>query len=184
MSARYSAWIRIGGSLERSRAERLIKAIRADYARLDWGEPPFEPTTADELLAARADDRLRLCDEEARYGEFDAIESACRELGLCYRRHTEAWVGEDAILIDWRPGMAEPLVRTASNEGGDEALVSEKRVREALSLLETGQIAEGIAALRTLCSAVPEVPPFVLVGQVEPGTSEGRSRPKENPDHV
>ena len=93
MSARYSAWIRIGGSLPRSRAEKLINAIRKDCARLDWGEKPFEPTTADELLAVRSDERLRMCDEEARYGEFDTIESACRELGLSYRRHAEAWVG-------------------------------------------------------------------------------------------
>lgn len=176
MGARYSAWIRIGGSLERSQAEKLIKAIRADYARLDWGEPPFEPSTADELLAARSDDRLRLCDEEARYGEFDAIESACRELGLSYRRHTEAWCGEDAILVDWRPGMTEPLVRIASNEGGDEGLVSEERVCEALGLLEAGQTVEGIAALRKLCPAVPEVPPFVLSGQAEPGTREDHVR--------
>lgn len=173
MSARYSAWIRIGGSLDRSQVEELTKAIRADYARLDWGEPPLEPTTADELLAVRSDERLRLCDEEARYGEFDAIESACRKLGLSYRRHTEAWCGEDAILVDWRPGMAEPLVRTASNEGGDETLVSDERVREALGLLEAGQTAEGIAALRALCRVVPEVPPFVLVGQVTQGAGEG-----------
>jgi hypothetical protein len=76
--------------------------------------------------------------------------------------------------------MAEPLVRTASNEGGDEALVSEKRVREALSLLEAGQMPEGIAALRTLCSAVPEVPPFVLNGQAEPCTREERMREGSN----
>ena len=178
MGARYSAWIRIGGSLERSRAERLMKAIRADYARLDWGEPPFEPQSAEELLAARSDDRLRLCDEEARYGEFNKIESACRELGLSYRRHTEAWCGEDATLVDWRPGMAEPLVRVASNEGGDEALVSEERVCEALGLLETGHIVEGIAALRTLCPAVPEIPPFVLSGYAEQATGEDHVREK------
>lgn len=176
MSARYSAWIRIGGSLQRSQAERLVNAIRTDYARLDWGEPPFEPTTPDELLAACSDERLRLCDEEARYGEFDAIESACRELGLSYRRHTEAWVAEDAILVDWRPGMAEPLVRTASNESGDEALVSEERVREALAALEAGHVSKAIAALRALCQVVPEVPPFELVGHMEQGPSEGRSQ--------
>ena len=176
MSARYSAWIRIGGSLERSRAEKLMNAIRLDYARLDWGEPPFEPTTADELLAARSDERLRLCDEEARYGEFDAIESACRELGLSYCRHTEAWCGEDAILVDWRPGMTEPLERPASNEGGDETLISEECVREALALLEACQTAKGIAALRTLCPAVPEVPPFVLSEGAEPATSADHVR--------
>jgi hypothetical protein len=47
-------------------------------------------------------------------------------------------------------------------------------------LLETGQIAEGIAALRTLCSAVPEVPPFVLTGQTEPCTREERMREGSN----
>jgi hypothetical protein len=176
MSARYSAWILIGGSLDRSRAEQLLSAIRKDYARLDWGEPPFEPSSADELLAARCDEQLRLCDEEARYGEFDAIESACRALGLSYRRHTEAWCGEDAVLVDWRPGMAEPLVRTASNEGGDEALVSEERVRKALALLDAGQIAEGSTALRKLCSAVPEVPPFELVGQPTRQVTEDRGK--------
>jgi hypothetical protein len=156
--------------------EELIKAIRADYARLDCGEPPFEPTTADELLAARSDEWLRMCDEEARYGEFDTIESACRELGLSYRRHTEAWVGEDAILVDWRPEMTEPLVRTASNEGGDETLVSDERVREALGLLEAGQTPEGIAVLRALCVAVPEVPPFVISGSAEPDVTAGHAR--------
>lgn len=180
MGARYSTWIEIGGSLDRSRAPVLMRAIQADYARLDWGEPAFEPRSADELLAARHEDRLRLCDEEARYGEFDTIESACRELGLCYRRHSEAWCGEDALLVDWRPGMAEPLVRTASNEGGDETLVSEQRVREALVFLEARRIAEGIAALRKLCPAVPEVPSFVLGGPAEPDNHEDHVQ--EGPD--
>jgi hypothetical protein len=114
--------------------------------------------------------------EPLRYGEFDTVESACRALGLSYRRHTEAWCGEDAILVDWRPGMTEPLVRMGSNEGGDEGLVSEERVCEALGFLEAGQTAEGIAALQKLCPAVPEVPPFVLSGQVESGTREDHVR--------
>lgn len=176
MSARYSAWIRIGGSLDRSQAEELIQAIRADYARLDWGEPPFEPTTADELLAARTDEHLRLCDEEARYGEFDAIESACRKLGLPYRRHCEAWVGEDAVLVDWRPGMAEPLVRSASNEDGDTVLVPEAEVHKALTALNSGEVAIATAMLRALCVAVRELPPFVLVGREAQGASEHRSQ--------
>jgi hypothetical protein len=78
--------------------------------------------------------------------------------------------------------MAEPLVRTASNEGGDEALISEERVREALSLLEAGQTAKGITALRTLCLAVPEVPPFVLVGRVAQEATDGRAQ--EAPDEA
>lgn len=176
MSSRYSAWIRIGGSLDRSRAEQLINAIRKDHARLDWGEPAFEPQSADELLAARSDDRLRLCDEEARYGEFNAVESACQELGLSYRRHSEAWCGEDAVLVDWRPGMTEPLVRPASNEDGDMVLVAEGEVHQALVALNSGDVAIATALLRKLCPVLPEVPPFVLSGRAEQDTRESHVR--------
>lgn len=176
MSARYSAWIRIGGSLDRSQADELIKAIRADYSRLDWGEPPFEPTTAEELIAARSDERLWLCDGEARYGEFDALESACRKLGLSYRRHTEAWCGEDAVLVDWHPGMAEPLVRSASNEDGDMVLVPEAEVHKALAALNSGEVAIATAMLRKLCRVVLEIPPFVISGTVAPDVTAGHSR--------
>jgi hypothetical protein len=163
MSARYSAWIRIGGSLRRSRAQKLIKAIRADYARLDWGEPPFEPTSADELLAARSDEHLRLCDEEARYGEFHEIESACRALKLPYRRHTEAWCGEDAVLVDWHPGLTRALLRPASNEDGDAVLIPEAEVHKALVALNSGEVTIATALLRKLCPVVPEIPPFAVV---------------------
>lgn len=168
MSARYSAWIRIGGSLEYSQTEELIKAIRADYARLDWGEPPFEPATAEELVGARSDERLWLCDEEARYGEFDALESTCRKLNLSYRRHCDAWCGEDAILVDWHPGMAEPLVRSASNEDGDMVLIPEAEVHKALTALNSGEVAIATAMLRKLCPVVPEVPPFVICENAQP----------------
>jgi len=172
VSARYSAWIRIGGSLDRSQADELIKAIRADYSRLDWGEPPFEPTTAEELIAARSDERLWLCDGEARYGEFDALESACRKLGLSYRRHTEAWCGEDAVLVDWHPSMTEPLVRPASNEDGDVVLVPEQEVHKALAALNSGEVAIATAMLRKLCPVVPEIPPFMISGSAEPDPTE------------
>jgi hypothetical protein len=74
--------------------------------------------------------------------------------------------------------MTEPLVRMGSNEGGDEGLVSEERVCEALGLLEAGQTAEGIAALQKLCPAVSEVPPFVLSGCAGQTTSVDHVREK------
>jgi hypothetical protein len=163
MSSRYSAWIRIGGTLERAKAEPLLTAIREEYVKLDWHSPLFEPTTVEELVNARQDGWLWLCDEEARYGEFDRIERVCRELGLSFRRHTEAWCGEDALLLDWRPGMAEPLVRTGSSDHSDTVLVSEDEVRKALAALEAGDAAEAIRTLKALCPPVPELPPFEVV---------------------
>ncbi len=84
MSSRYAAWIRIGGSVERANAQPLLKAVRDAWAKRDWNADPFQPSTIDELLDARADGWLWLCDEEAKYGEFEDIERACRELGLSF----------------------------------------------------------------------------------------------------
>jgi hypothetical protein len=141
----------------------LLTAIRDEGVKLDWHDPLFEPTAADELLGARTDGWLWLCDEEARYGEFERIERACRALGLFFRRHCEAWCGEDALLLDWRPGMAEPLVRTGSSDHSDTALVPEDEVRKALAALEAGDAAEAICTLKALCPPVPELPPFEVV---------------------
>ena len=163
MSSRYAAWIRIGGTVEHAKAEPLLKAVRDACVKRDWLADPFQPSTIDELLDAREDDELWLCDEEAKYGEFEAMEGACRELGLSYCRHTEAWCGEDAVLIDWRPGMQEPLVRRGSNDNSDTALVPEEPVGKALAALEAGDAPEAIRILKDLCSHVPDLPPFDIV---------------------
>ena len=163
MSSRYAAWIRIGGTVERANAEPLLKAVREARAKRDWLAAPFEPSTVDELLEAREDGWLCLRDEEARYGEFEDIERACRELGLSFCRHTEAWCEEDALLVDWRPGMEEPLVRTGSNDNSDIALVREEPVGKALAALEAGEASEAIRILKGLCLQVPDLPPFEIV---------------------
>jgi len=163
MSERYCAWIRIGGRIERAKVEPLLEEIRRNGVKLDWCQPPFEPAGPDELLAARSDGWLWLCDEEARYGEFTELEELCRKLGLSYRRHSEAWCGEDAVLVDWRPGMKEPLVQRSSTEHTDAVLVLEEEVRRALTALETGKTKEAIHQLKKLCSDLPELPLFELV---------------------
>ena len=163
MSSRYAAWIRIGGTVEHAKAEPLLKAVRDACVKRDWLADPFQPSTIDELLDAREDDELWLCDEEAKYGEFEAMEGACRELGLSYCRHTEAWCGEDAVLIDWRPGMQEPVERVSSNDNSDTALVPEEPVGKALAALEADDAPEAIRILKDLCSHVPDLPPFEVV---------------------
>ncbi len=73
MSERYCAWIRIGGRIERSKLEPLVKEICQSSVMLNWGEPSFEPKDADELPNARTDGWLWFCDEQARYGEFPEL---------------------------------------------------------------------------------------------------------------
>ncbi|MEE9294852.1 MAG: hypothetical protein V3W34_07830 [Phycisphaerae bacterium] len=164
MSARYSTWIRIGGRIERSDVDPLLKAITKAYVSLEWGEPPFKPTAADELLDARQQDGwLWLCDQEAKYGEFPELEETCRRLGLPYTRFAEGWCGCDPELLDWRPGMKEPLIRTGSNDDCEKTFVATDSVNEALTALEAGHVQQAVSMLRKLCPEVAELPPFEIV---------------------
>ncbi len=163
MGERYCAWIRIGGTIERTKTEPLLTEIRSSCVKLDWCQPCFEPTSVDELLAARTDGWLRLCDEEARYGEFKELEQVCQEIGLSYTRHTEAWCGEDATLLDFRPGMKEPVEQYGSNAGGDTVMVPADAVKEAIVLLRAGRVPEAIGKLEHLCPHIPQLPPFEIV---------------------
>ena len=163
MSDRYCAWIRIGGRIERSKLEPLLGEIQASGVSLDWGDAPFEPTSADALVDAKKDETLQLCDDQARNGEFPELEEECRSLGLAYTRFCEAWCGYDAEIVDWRPGMKEPLVRRGSNENSDAVLLRMNDVKEALTALEAGRTEEAIAKLRGLCPQTPDLPPFEVV---------------------
>jgi hypothetical protein len=163
MSERYATWIKIGGRIKRSRVEGLLKAIREAGVRTDWGEPFFAPKTIKELLEACKDGWLQLCDEEARYGEFPQLETACQRLKLGYRRHCEGICGYDAEVVDWRPGVKAPVARKSSNEHPDDTLVLASAVTEAIALLEGGHIQQGIDALKHLCPDVPDLPPFKII---------------------
>jgi len=90
------------------------------------------------------------------------LEEVCRDLGLAYTRFCEAWCGYDAEIVDFRPGMKEPLIRTCSNEDSDIVLVDAGAVKEALTALEAGRHQEAIDKLRSLCPEIPDLPPFEI----------------------
>lgn len=163
MSARYSAWIRIGGRLDRSRAGVLLKAVNEAGASLEWGDAPFEPSSTEELIQALQDDWLFLCDEQAAYGEFPELEETCRRLGLSYTRHTEAFCDCDAELVDWRPGMAEPLVRVGSNVDPAKTFIAADTVKAVRICLENGKVQQAMDMLRDLCPEVSDLPHFELI---------------------
>lgn len=163
MSSRFCASIRIGGRIQRSKVEPLLKAIAEAGVSLEWGDAPFSPPSADDLLEAKSENWLSLCDEQANYGEFPELEAACRKLGLSYSRHGEASFDCDAELADWRPGMKKPLVRTGSNINSCDSYVPIEAVRKTLTLLESGHPEQALRALRKLCPEIPELPPFEIV---------------------
>lgn len=162
MPERIAAYIMVGGRLPRSQLPDLLKAIREASITLDWGEPLFEPTTAEQLLKALRDRHIWLCDETAIWGEFPDLEKACRALKLGYTRHSDAGLEWDAELVEWRPRMAKPVVSIASN-CGDATFILTREVKKALGRLKAGQITEATKLLRRLCPSVPRLPPFTIV---------------------
>ena len=163
MSDRMSAWILIGGALPRSMTEPLCTAISTCCVSPEWGDATFEPKTPEDLLAARKDERIWLCDDEAAWGEFPELEQSCRKLGLAYIRCSDGAAIYDAERVDWRPGMKEPLSRICSNQSGNKILVAEESVRNALEALEAGKVLAAKRLLRALCRSIATVPPFEIV---------------------
>lgn len=163
MSARYSTWIRIGGRIKRPHLDAFLKAVTEAGVSLEWGDHPFEPTSADDLVDVLQGGRLWLCDVEARYGEFPELEETCRRLGLAYTRHTEGSCDCDAELLDWRPGMKKPLVRIGSNDDCEKTFVPTDSVKKVLTALEAGHVHPAISMLRKLCPEVPALPLFEIV---------------------
>ncbi len=162
MSTRCCTWIRIGGALASSRVEQFLQVVRNAQVGLEC-DVVFESADPENLLEARQDGRLWLCDSESRDGDLRGLDDVCEDLGLAYRQHIEEPCGGNPLLDDWRPGMTEPLYRTASDAEGGEILVDETAVREALTALEAGRAVEATAMLRRLCPDVPDVPPFTIV---------------------
>jgi len=163
MSERMSAWIEIGGKLPRAKVEELCMAISAGGVSLEWGDAAFEPKSPEELLAARDDGRLWLCDSEASWGKFPDLEQTCRKLGLAYTRCSDGASAYDAERVDWRPKMKTPLSRIFSNESEEKILVAEKPVRKALAALRAGKVQAAKRILQTLCHDIFQVPPFEII---------------------
>lgn len=162
MSERFSTWIKIGGRIKQTRVKSLLEAIRSAAVRLDWGEAYFEPKDAAELIVSRRDGVLHLCDEEARYGEFSELETACRRLRLSYQRHSEGTCGYDAGLTDWRPGMPEPIYRRSSNEHTHETVLLASEIEPALEALMAGKTKQAIKVIQKMMPTIPNLPPFEI----------------------
>ena len=162
MSERYAASIKSGGEIAHNNLATLLDAITKASICHEWGEPPFEPKSAQDLAAAIRDGHLFLCDDQTRYGEFPELETACRELDLSYTRWCEGYCEYDAEVVDWRPGMNEPACRTGSNSG-DATFAPADEVRKALKHLESNHIRRARELLRKLCPDIPTLPPFTIV---------------------
>ena len=162
MSERLCAEIWIGGQLSRSQLPEFLRVVSEARVSLEWGDACFTPNSAEELLESLRDCRLWLCDDQASCGELPELENACRAMGLSYTRHSEGKYEHDAEIVEWRPGMAEPLCRVGSNRN-QSAYVPVEEVAKAFKHLETGRVGKAKKILSLLCPQVPELPPFEIV---------------------
>lgn len=106
-----SAHITIGGLLPEHALPELVRAIELDGAGPDFGEMFID---ADDIVDFLREDGPRtLVDDQARDGQFENIETVCRELGLAYRRYNEAkYERPEQIVIFTGDGVVQ--VHTAA----------------------------------------------------------------------
>lgn len=162
--------IYIGGDVPLELIPELLQIAAADGACLDYGEQAIDAEiTAEELLAyIDGDGALKFCAYEARYGEFQELESWLQSHGIPYDRHSDSRYEFTAEWRRWRPGMELPLVTVSNNDGGDFCEVAPvAAAREALLATNTG------LAMRWLDRAlefkdVPELPPFRITTPAGP----------------
>lgn len=123
MADRFPGKIEIGGTVvietveQRKLVEKALTAF-AEYCSPEWGGARYGTMSIKDAMDEANEQGLLLgVDEEARYGEFEQVEDACREAGIAYDRHSSARYEYDAEISRWRPNMNAAFV-TMSDEGG------------------------------------------------------------------
>lgn len=116
MADRLAAEIFIGGALPMRLVPQLCSIIAAEGVALDWGDAPFQPQTARELVAAcrlhQGKSVLALCDDQARSGCFENLEAFLASQTIPFDRFHEAKYEFDAEWVSYRPGGAPRVVIT------------------------------------------------------------------------
>ena len=108
MSDCMASEIHIGGKVPRNVAQALCKVIDESGASPEWGGGRCHLNTPDDLLLARSAEAsepllLKLYDDQARWGEFEALETFLREHGIPYRRWSEGKYEYDAEAVAFHP---------------------------------------------------------------------------------
>lgn len=167
MSERMSAEILIGGQVPRSLIPELCAKITAEGVSLDWGDPCFRPTSAQELLENCVEHEdslvLQLCDDQASWGEFKDLEAFLVEHSIAFNRFTE---GRYEFNFEWaafRPGAAPQVFPTNSQREPQVSLKSVsdlcEQVTQARTAADQGQPDAVLRHLQELQWAIEELAP-------------------------
>lgn len=118
MPDRWNGQIWMGGELSRTKdsqadpetsvLDALISMINDSGASHEWGDAAANIKTAEGLDQYLDDDGLiNLKDHQATNGEFEELETFCRENGIPYSRVSESYCENQAEEVWWLPGMKE-----------------------------------------------------------------------------
>ena len=126
MAETFTAEIHIGGCVPLKQAAALSKVIADAHVEVNWGAGRFWPRRATDLLEhlQRVGNVsvLRLCDDQASWGEFGDLESFLVRHRIPFNRFTEGKWEYAPQLVVYRPGapvraldtntQREPIVPT------------------------------------------------------------------------
>jgi hypothetical protein len=189
MAERMAAQIWIGGRLSEKQAKELCGAIDAEGVSLEWGEGPFCPKTPRDLLQASVEHNdglaIRLCDDQASWGEFADLESFLRDHAIPYTRHGEPGGGYNGEIVEYRPGTDPVTIPVDANENPTVDVDAMRRVAKTLDAtlkqLNAGEVRKAALRLKRarkslreqLPPDIPPLPSFEIEGHQPPEENHG-----------
>ncbi|NQU21009.1 MAG: hypothetical protein HQ567_06965 [Candidatus Nealsonbacteria bacterium] len=190
MAERLVAQIWIGGRLSANRADELCGAISAEYVSLEFGDGQFCPNNPQDLLQARVEHHdsrvLRLCDDQASWGEFADLESFLQEHAIPYTRQSEAGGGYNGEIVEHRPPDDPICIPIDANGSPTVDVDAMRRVAKAIDIalrrLDAGEVCKAVLRLKrarqSLCRRLPpDIPPlpsFEIEGYQPPEENHGQ----------
>ena len=161
MADRFPGEIHIGGTLrvaDHDPDDIDLFLGQCSEQPTEWGQSEQRGALTPDTISQVIDEDMGFIifrDDQARYGEFEDLEELCRQLGLSYDRTSVARYEHDGESARWRPGMEQPLVESATQNGN--SLIARERVEACLVIFKDGRVEDGIKALQDL---LPDVAPL------------------------
>lgn len=164
----------IGGRIAAALVPDLCAAISREGVALEWDDCDFTPATAEDLLEAVTPSKngvrlLRLCNSQARWGQFAVLERFLEEHRIAYTRLSAGQKDYDHEKVEFRPNtgraemvsnsQGEPVVAASRLQALDSTLV--RAVESARSGSVEAAIGLVQSARRSLQESLPgEMPPL------------------------
>lgn len=161
MADYFPAIILIGGVLVEDQVTDLFEAAADDGVTTIDDGPIGDEAEFRALIDGAGP--LILMDAQASYGKLPALETTCQDLGLSFRRNSDAGYEYEAEVVSWAPGMDHPRWTAGSQAGA--AMIALNTVRGLLDAPAASD-AELIVRLRAeIARHTPvDVPPLVIAG--------------------